>query len=130
MVLPAVPPGVPPESELSSATLATVTINDTAYAVPLRVAETVLEMKTELAAADRLRVVADSVARAVPPAVTVATIAVAAAKKKPGFFSRLRAGLTDLGCAGAGAGAGAFVGKTRGAVVGAVGVLALCKIAR
>lgn len=98
---------------------ATVTINDTSYAVPVRVAEVVRDFQAEAMAADKLR-------EAIPPVVTAATETIAAAdtaiaEKKRGFFRRLLSGSVTVVCYTGGAAVGAAGGAAIGAVVGNIG---------
>lgn len=109
---------------------ATVTINDTAYVVPARVAEVVQGHLTELANADAMRAAADTVVKDARETVAAADTAIATAAKKRGFFRRLMSGSITVVCAAGGAGIGAVVGNVPGAIAGAGGGVLLCKLAR
>lgn len=132
MALPAVPPETPPTGQL-----ATVTINDTAYAVPVRVGVEVARMTQELANADSLRKTAVTVVGAVREAVPAADSAIATASRKPGWLRRLFSKSVTVLCAAGGAGVGAAVGTIAGgggaipgAIIGAGGGVGICEVAR
>lgn len=125
------PVTLPPDTlVIVTDTMARVTINDTAYVVPARVGLEITNMQKEIAQADSLRMAVDSTVPVIRETVSAADTAIAQVGKKPGFLRRvMNAGITAL-CAGGGAALGSAVGDTRGAVVGAVGGVALCAIAR
>lgn len=117
-------------NEPDTVNTATVTINDTSYAVPVRVAEVVEQQRVELANADTLRAVADTTTRAIDLAVPAADSAIVALGKRPGFLVRaLRATGVAL-CAGGGAAVGSAVAGVGGAAGGAVVGVAVCGLKR
>jgi hypothetical protein len=110
-------------------TLAAVTINDTSYAVPVRVAVVVDSLLVELAHADSLRAAADTVLRQIPITVVAAdSVITVATKKRPWFVRWLGKAKTAL-CAAGGAFLGSLAGN-EGAAVGAAGGVAICAVAR